>query len=123
MMNELVVGGIGLLTTIVSGWTSWFFTRRKYYGEVDHTLIENMESSLEFYKKLSDDNRERLDSMARRNEEMATEIQELRKQVLDLTVNICMDMACARRLREHVVINKGTNGKSKSRLDETEDIG
>ena len=31
----LVTAGIGFLTTIVSGWTSWFFARKKYNSEVD----------------------------------------------------------------------------------------
>lgn len=119
-INELIVGGIGLLTTITSGWVSWFFARKKYYSEVDHNLIENMENSLEFYEKLSDDNRVRLEEMTERNKALEMELQELRKQVLNLTMNICMDLTCARRLKEHQIISKSENGKNKSRLDETE---
>lgn len=120
-MNDiLITGGIGMLSTILSGWTSWIFAKRKYNSEVDHNLIENMEKSLEFYKQLSDDNRTRLTEMSERNNILEQEIQELRKQVLNLTMNICMDLTCAHRVREQLRKRK-PNGKDKDRLDETKD--
>lgn len=121
MTELLITGGIGLVSTIVSGWVSWVFARKKYYSEVDHNLIENMENSLEFYKKLSDDNRARLEEMAERNRVLEVEIQELRKQMLNLTMNICMDLTCANRVREQLK-RRNSNGKDKDRLDETEDL-
>lgn len=120
MTELLITGGIGLVSTIVSGWVSWVFARKKYNSEVDHNLIENMENSLEFYKKLSDDNRARLEEMAERNKALEVEIQELRKQMLNLTMNICMDLTCANRVREQLK-RRSSNGKDKDRLDETED--
>ena len=120
MTELLITGGIGLVSTIVSGWVSWVFARKKYYSEVDHNLIENMENSLEFYKKLSDDNRARLEEMAERNKALESEIQELRKQMLNLTMNICMDLTCANRVREQLK-RRSSNGKDQDRLDETED--
>lgn len=120
MTELLITGGIGLISTIVSGWVSWVFARKKYNSEVDHNLIENMENSLEFYKKLSDDNRTRLEEMAERNRVLEVEIQELRKQMLNLTMNICMDLTCANRVREQLK-RRNSNGKDKDRLDETED--
>lgn len=120
MTELLITGGIGLVSTIVSGWVSWIFARKKYNSEVDHNLIENMENSLEFYKKLSDDNRTRLEEMAERNKALEVEIQELRKQMLNLTMNICMDLTCANRVREQLK-RRNSNGKDKDRLDETED--
>ena len=50
-----IIGGI--VASIISGWGSWFFARKKYNSEVDNTLIENMQKSLDFYMKLSDDNK------------------------------------------------------------------
>ena len=79
-----------------------------------------MENSLEFYKKLSDDNRTRLEEMAERNKALEIEVQELRKQMLNLTMNICMDLTCANRVREQIR-RKKSNGKDKDRLSETED--
>ena len=122
MTELLITGGIGLVSTIVSGWVSWVFARKKYYSEVDHNLIENMENSLEFYKKLSDDNRTRLEEMAERNKALELELQELRKQVLNLTLNICMDLTCKRRIGEHQY-NEKKNGKVKDRYDEKQNLG
>lgn len=117
-METLITGGIGLLTTVVSAWASWVFARKKYNSEVDHNLIENMENSLEFYKKLSDDNRVRLEEMAERNKVLESEIHELRKQMLDLTLNICMDLTCTKRVREQIR-GKKICEKAKDRLNET----
>lgn len=111
----LITGGVGLVTSIVSSWTAWFFARKKYNSEVDLNLVEKMEKSLEFYKNLSDDNRARLEEITERNNELEKEVEELRKQVLNLTMNICMDLTCSNRIKE---ITK-RNGKNKSRLDET----
>lgn len=119
-ISVLITGGIGILSTITSSWITWFVTRKKYYSEVDHNLIENMENSLEFYKKLSDDNRARLEEMAERNRFLEVEVQELRKQMLNLTMNICMDLTCANRVREQLK-RRSYNGKGKDRFDETED--
>lgn len=118
MTELLITGGIGFVSTIVSGWVSWIFARKKYNSEVDHNLIENMENSLEFYQKLSDDNRARLEEITERNRVLELEIQELRKQMLNLTMNICMDLTCANRIREQLK-RKSSNGKDKDRLDET----
>lgn len=118
MTELLITGGIGFVSTIVSGWVSWIFARKKYNSEVDHNLIENMENSLEFYQKLSDDNRARLEEITERNRVLELEVQELRKQMLNLTMNICMDLTCANRIREQLK-RKSSNGKDKDRLDET----
>ena len=96
----LITGSIGLITTIVSGWTSWFFARKKYDSEVDNNLINNMKDSLEFYEKLSTDNRERLEEVLKRNAELEQEIGELRKQVFNLMSSICTDLSCQLRKRD-----------------------
>jgi hypothetical protein len=120
MTEILITGGIGALSTVISGWVSWVFARKKYNSEVDHNLIENMENGLEFYKKLSDDNKTRLNELAERNKILEAEIQELRKQVLNLTMNICLDLTCAHRVRERQIITRKKDGKGKDRLDETQ---
>ena len=114
-ISILITGGVGLLTTIISSWTTWFFARKKYNSEVDLNLVEKMEKSLEFYKSLSDDNKNRLEEITERNNELEKEVQELRKQVLNLTMNICMDLTCSHRLRE----TTRKYGKNKDRFDET----
>ena len=114
-ISILITGGVGLLTSIISSWTTWFFARRKYNSEVDLNLVEKMEKSLEFYKSLSDDNKNRLEEITERNNELEKEVQELRKQVLNLTMNICMDLTCSHRIRE----TTRKYGKNKDRFDET----
>ena len=119
-LGILITGGVGIITSIVSSWTAWFFARKKYNSEVDLNLVEKMEKSLEFYRSLSDDNRARLEEMAERNKALEIEVQELRKQMLNLAMNICMDLTCANRVREQIR-RKKSNGKDKDRLSETED--
>ena len=90
----LITGGIGLITTIVSSWASWFFARKKYNSEVDNNLINNMKESLEFYTRLSEDNNLRLDRALSRNEELEKEVKVLRQQVMGLMTSICTDLSC-----------------------------
>lgn len=75
----------GLIATIVSGFTSWFFTKRKYNAEVDNNLISNMQESLEFYKSLADDNKRRLEDVLQENADLRKEVADLREQVSKLT--------------------------------------
>lgn len=90
----LITALIGIATTFTSGFTAWFFARKKYNSEVDNNLIENMQDSLEFYKKLSDDNKSRLDEVLKRNENLEEEVKELRQQVMGLMTSICTDLSC-----------------------------
>lgn len=99
MGSELLIAIIGIISTIVGSWASYFFTRRKYNSEVDNNVIENMKQSLEFYTKLSDDNKARLDEALKRNELLEQEIRELRSQVTDLAMSICYDLSCSARMK------------------------
>lgn len=119
-MNELIIAGIGVLTTVISGWTSWFFARKKYNTEVDHNYLENLEKGLKTYDSIIAHNKNEIEYLMKKNYELREEIAELRKQMLNLTMNICMDLTCARRMREHQIMSRVNNGKSESRLDETE---
>lgn len=96
-MGIIITGAIGLLTTLISGWTSWFFARKKYNSEVDSNLIANMKESLDFYKQLSDDNRQRLEIALKRSDSLEEEVKELRQQVMNLLTSICTDMSCQLR--------------------------
>ena len=100
----LVTGLIGVFTTMVGSWASWFFARRKYNSEVDNNLIENMQESLNFYKQLSDDNRARLEEVLKRNAELQEknmkiedEINQLRNQMFNMMSQICLDLTCKLR--------------------------
>ena len=103
--NEvLFTAGIGVVTTITSGWASYFFTRKKYNSEVDLNLIEKMQGSLDFYMKLSEDNKrildetlDKLEESEKRNNALESEIRELRNQVFTLMTQICTDLSCNAR--------------------------
>lgn len=90
----IVTAIVGIITTFASGWTAWFFTRKKYNAEVDNSLLENLQKSLDFYRNLSDDNRQRLETMLERNSKLEEEVLDLRNQVNDLTMSICLDLTC-----------------------------
>ena len=100
--NEvLLTACIGVITTITSGWASYFFTRKKYNSEVDLNLIEKMQGSLDFYMKLSEDNKrildetlDKLEESEKRNNALESEIRELRNQVFTLMTQICTDLSC-----------------------------
>ena len=98
-VDILITGGVGLVTSIVSSWTTWFLARKKYNSEVDSNLINNMKESLDFYEKLSSDNRERLEEVLKRNTKLEKEIGELRKQVFEVMTKICLNLECAVRVR------------------------
>lgn len=118
-LDVLITGAVGVVSSIISAWTSWFFARKKYNSEVDNNLIENMQDSLNFYKQLSDDNRKRLDDVLKRNEELDKEIQDLRKQLFNLMSSICVDLTCQVRKRDFNLFNEhGTISRQK--MEETE---
>lgn len=119
-LGILITGGVGIITTVISGWTSWFFARRKYNSEVDNNLIENMQQSLEFYKKLSDDNKNRLDEVLKRNAELKQEIRDLRKQMFSLMNSICTDLTCQLRKRNLNLFNEQSGTDSRQEMEETE---
>jgi TRAP-type C4-dicarboxylate transport system substrate-binding protein len=100
----LVTALVGIVSTIVSGWASYFFTRKKYNSEVDLNLIEKMQGSLDFYMKLSEDNKRildetlaKLEESEKRNDALETEIRELRNQMFTLMSQICVDLSCSAR--------------------------
>lgn len=119
-LGILITGGVGIITTVISGWTSWFFARRKYNSEVDNNLIENMQQSLEFYKKLSDDNENRLDEVLKRNAELEQEIRDLRNQMFSLMSSICTDLTCQLRKRNLNLFNEQSGTDSRQEMEETE---
>lgn len=119
-LGILITGGVGIITTVISGWTSWFFARRKYNSEVDNNLIKNMQQSLEFYKKLSDDNENRLDEVLKRNAGLEQEIRDLRKQVFSLMSSICTDLTCQLRKRNLNLFNEQNGTDSRQEMEETE---
>lgn len=116
----IITGAVGIIATIVSGWVSWFFARKKYNSEVDSNLINNMKNSLDFYEKLSTDNRERLEEVLKRNTELEQEVEELRKQMFNLMSSICTDLTCQLRKRNLNLFNEQNGISSRQKMEKAE---
>lgn len=93
----LITGGIGLVTTVVSGWTSWFFARKKYNIEVDSNEIENLKKSLEFYESIVKDNNKKLQFYIDLAENNRIEVYRLKGVIHRLLNNSCLDNGCIKR--------------------------
>lgn len=93
----LITGGIGLVTTIVSSWTSWFFARKRYNTEVDSNEIENLKKSLEFYESIVKDNNKKLQFYIDLAENNRIEVYRLKGVIHRLLNNSCLDGECIRR--------------------------
>lgn len=93
----LITGAVGLMTTIVSGWTSWFFARKKYNTEVDSNEIENLKKSLEFYEDIVRDNNKKLAFYIDLAENNRVEVYRLKGVIHILLNNSCLDNGCIKR--------------------------
>ena len=93
----LITGAVGLVTTIVSGWTSWFFARKKYNTEVDSNEIENLKKSLEFYENIVKDNNKKLAFYIDLAENNIVEVYRLKGVIHRLLNNSCLDNGCIKR--------------------------
>lgn len=129
-MTEILIAVIGVVSTTAGSWLSWFLARKKYNSEVDNNVISNMEASLEFYQKLSTDNKERLDSALQENKELRIEItslqedninlrkeiEDLKSAVIQLTTQICTDLTCQLRVMSQPKNDKNDeNDKDKNK--------
>lgn len=97
-MEIIILIITNILAPVITGFATWLMAKKKYNSEVDNTVIGNMKESLEFYKQLSDDNRQRLTEVLKKNDQLEKELSDLRTQVLNLTLNICMDLTCKNRI-------------------------
>lgn len=103
--NGIVVTGfIGLISTIVGSWSSYFFTRKKYNSEVDLNLIDKMQKSLEFYMQLSEDNKHileetlnKVNKLEKSNDILEKENRELKNQMLTFMSQVCTELSCSAR--------------------------
>lgn len=114
MSNEIIIIIGGIITNALTGFSSWFFTRRKYNGEVKAKDIANMQDSLEFYKKLSDDNKSRLEDLLESNKELREQnsrledkcdkleekLDEMKSEFLKLAEQICLNSQCKIRTKK-----------------------
>ena len=93
----LITGAVGLVTTVVSSWASWFFARKKYNTEVDSNEIENLKKSLEFYESIVKDNNKKLQFYIGLAEDNRIEVYRLKGVIHRLLNNSCLDNGCIKR--------------------------
>lgn len=145
MIEILINGGVAIVSALAGSWGGWFFARKKYNSEVDGNVIANMEKSLEFYEKLSNDNKQRLEkvleddktmradmeaiskenkilkesveALTKENKELRKSISELKTQMINFTSSVCTDLTCKMRSEDFSTLdlNNNTNEKSKPR--------
>ena len=95
--NILITGGVGVIASIVSGWISWFFTRKKYNTEVDSNEIENLKKSLVFYEDIVKDNNKKLQFYIKLAESNRVEVYRVKGIIHRLLNNSCLDNTCIKR--------------------------
>ena len=127
-MNPIIL--TALCTTIgstVTGLVTFLLTKKKYNIEVDNTYIQNMQKSLEFYEKLSDDNSKRLTAVLdrnqyleerylkveERNERLEAEIEKVKTQMITVMGQICLNLACDARIHNPKLFGNKPNKNDK----------
>ncbi len=76
-MDTLITAAISVGVSFASSFTTYFFTRKKYNVEVKGGSINNMDDSLDFYIKLSNDNKSKLDTLSKENETLRAKLEEI----------------------------------------------
>ena len=100
MNTEIIVLVISnIVAPIVTGIITFLQTKKKYYTEVNTTMIDNM--------------KDRLNEMIEKNSYLEKELSELKSQMLTLTMNICLDLTCKRRIVETAKSNNKELSKQK----------
>lgn len=111
--DVLITGIIGMVSTISTGWVSWFFARRKYNTEVEANEIENLKKSLDFYEKIIKDNNSKLQLYIEMTDKNNKEVYRLKSIVYKILNKSCLDSACIERQfytdQEIADILQGTN--------------
>lgn len=97
MSTEIIITLIGIFSTFLSGWISWFFTRKKYNSEVDSNEIENLKKSLKFYEDIVKDNNKKLAFYIDLAENNRVEVYRLKGVIHRLMNNSCLDNGCIKR--------------------------
>lgn len=112
MGSEIITALITLFCSTVSGFVTFFFTRRKYNTEVDSQQIQNMDASFDIYKKMMEEalasqkktmesiieaQDKKIDTSLKENDSLKTQVSQLQQQMLNLLGSICLDSTCKLR--------------------------
>lgn len=95
MTSTIVTALVGLLCTILSGWFTFLFTRKKYYAEVNSQELKNTDDAFELYKKVTTDainvQNEKIEQLQRENEALRKQVNDLQMQVASLLGRLSFD--------------------------------
>ena len=104
METGVLLAIVGQMETIIAAIVTFLLTRRKYRVEVEGGKIENSghqidnkHNDLDFYIKLANDNKEKLDELSVENRDLRKEMAEMRAVVFGMLQQICTDMMCQNR--------------------------
>lgn len=127
-MDPIILTAVcSISTSTIASIVTFLLTKKKYNIEVDNTYIQNMQKSLEFYEKLSDDNSKRLTAVLdrnqyledrylkveERNERLETEIEKVKTQMINVMGQICLNLACEGRINNHKLFGNNKTKKDK----------
>lgn len=111
----IITGVISIVTIVTSNFVTWFFSRKKYNAGVEHDRIENLESSLDIYDKLSDSKDNILKRLLKESEDLAkinisllSEVRSLRLQVNTLIKILETELPNVDLEKYGVKIDRGT---------------
>lgn len=106
-MTELWISLGGIATSFIASFCTWFFTKKKYNAEVEHDKIENMHSSLDFYKEVEESTQAILKDLLVKYEENLNENVKLVQQIQELRIEVnLLTTVLKNELGESFDINK-----------------
>lgn len=95
MTSTIITALTGLFCTIVSGWFTFLFTRRKYNAETDSQELRNTGDAFELYKKVTNEaikiQNDKIEQLQRENEALRRQINDLQMQVASLLGRVSFD--------------------------------
>lgn len=113
MSTEIIMALIGIASASISSFLTWIFNKKKQDAEVNHTVVEGMQNSLQFYEKLSEDTKARLQEaledrqkLYQKLEEQGREIAEIKTEMLKILAKVCYNLECKYRVSVEPKSNK-----------------
>ena len=110
MEQEILLSITGTAGAALGSIVTWILNRRQQNAATDHTIIEGMQKSLQFYEQLSDDTKKRLDEavedrnlLKEKIEQQDKKIAELERQLLRLSVSLCYNLSCEMRKKDNKI--------------------
>lgn len=105
MSTEIIMALIGIASASISSFLTWLFNKRKQDADTDHSVIEGMQDSLQFYEKLSEDTKRRLQEaledrqkLYQKIEEQGKEIAEIKSEMIKILAKVCYNLECKYRI-------------------------